>query len=410
MEYVIIGNGPSAIGAVEGIRQKDKTGKITLISDEKYHTYSRPLISYLLENKTDEEKMKYRPEDFYEKNGVSTLLGVKAEKIDKENKTVALSDGRKIKYDKLLAATGSSPFVPQIQGLERVEKHFSFMTLDDAKSLAAACEKENRVLIIGAGLIGLKCAEGIHELVGSIDIVDLSPRILSSILDSDGAMKVQKHLERNGIKFHLSTSVEKFESGEAYLQNKEKIPFDILVTAVGVRPNIALLSEIGAETGKGIIVDKKMKTSLPDIYAAGDCIETFDITAGTRKVLAILPNAYSEGLTAGINMAGGKKSFDSAFPMNAIGFFGLHILTAGTYTDAVYSEDFGETYKKLFCKDGFLTGFILIGNVNKAGIYTSIIRSRTPIKDIDFKLICREPSLAAFSRSYRDEKLGGITE
>ncbi|MGN1095187.1 MAG: NAD(P)/FAD-dependent oxidoreductase, partial [Eubacteriales bacterium] len=154
----------------------------------------------------------------------------------------------------------------------------------------------------------------------------------------------------------------------------------------------------------------KMKTSIPDIYAAGDCIESTDITSGTRKVLAILPNAYSEGHTAGINMAGGKMHFNSAFPMNAIGFFGLHVLTAGTYTEAVYTEDDGENYKKLFCKDGYLTGFILIGNVNKAGIYTSIIRSRTPISEIDFKLICREPSLAAFSRSYRDSKLGGITE
>ncbi|MGN1096200.1 MAG: NAD(P)/FAD-dependent oxidoreductase, partial [Eubacteriales bacterium] len=257
MEYVIIGNGPAAVGAVEGIREKDKLGGITIISDEKYHTYSRPLISYLLEGKTDEERMKYRPDSFYDENGVKTLLGVRAEKIDAEKKHVILSDKSTVKYDKLLIATGSSPFVPKMEGLEGVKNRFSFMSLDDAHALESACESESRVLIIGAGLIGLKCAEGIKERVKSIHVVDLSPRILSSILDSTGAEKMQRHLEKNGISFHLDTSVEKFEDNTALLKNGEKIPFDILVTAVGVKPNISLLKDIGAETNRGIIVGTK---------------------------------------------------------------------------------------------------------------------------------------------------------
>ena len=187
MEYVIIGNSAAAVGAIEGIRLVDGTGTITVVSDEKHHSYSRPLISYLLQGKTDRERMKYRPDGFYTCNGCKTLFGITATRLDSANKSVELDDGSALIYDKLLIATGSSPFVPPMEGLEKVENRFSFMTLDNANALEKVLFSEARVLIVGAGLIGLKCAEGIRARVGKISVIDLAPRILSSILDLDSA-------------------------------------------------------------------------------------------------------------------------------------------------------------------------------------------------------------------------------
>ncbi|HOK81898.1 MAG TPA: hypothetical protein PLA09_03970 [Clostridia bacterium] len=124
--------------------------------------------------------------------------------------------------------------------------------------------------------------------------------------------------------------------------------------------------------------------------------------------MALLPNAYMQGECAGINMAGGEATFDKAIPMNAIGFLGLHIITAGNYVGEVYKGDIKDGYKRLFYSDNKLNGYILIGDVQKAGIYTSLIRERTPLDTIDFGLICERPGLMAFTKETRCQKLGGI--
>ena len=405
LRYVIIGNSAAGIGAVEGIRQTDRQGEITIITNEPHHTYSRPLISYLLRGTTTGEKMKYRGESFYTDNNVKVLYA-NATEIDAKNRQVLLSGDRRIAYDKLLIATGSSPFVPAFTGLDTVKDKFTFMSLDDAGALEKTLDKDKRVLIIGAGLIGLKCAEGILDRVSHITIIDLAPKILSSILDDDGAKMVQNHLESKGMEFKLSSSAKCFEENAVTLENGDRIDFDILVLAVGVRPNTALLNGI-AEIDRGIVINEKSETSVPDIYAAGDCTQTLDVSSGLNRIMALLPNAYMQGECAGINMAGGAKSFDKAIPMNAIGVCGLHIITAGNYTGDAYSEDADGTYKHLFYSDNRLSGYILIGNVEKAGIYTSLIRERTPIDSIDFALVCKNPGLMAFRKEDRQAKLGG---
>ena len=411
MKYVIIGNSAAGIGAVEGIRQVDRQGEITIVSDEPHHTYSRPLISYLLLGKVTEETMKYRSNTFYTDNNVR-LIHAAVTEVDSKRKQAALSDGSRIPFDKLLVATGSSAFVPPLAGLDSVKDKCTFMGLDDAQKLDKMLAQNKRVLIIGAGLIGLKCAEGILDRAEHITVLDLAPRILSSILDDDGAKRVQNHLENKGIEFKLSSSVKRFEKNTAVLENGETINFDILVLAVGVRPNTSLLDGV-AKIARGIVVNEKSETSVPDIYAAGDCTQTLDVSSGQHKIMALLPNAYMQGECAGINMAGrlsaaeGAKTFDKAIPMNAIGFFGLHVITAGHYEGDVYAETAQDNYKRLFYQDNRLNGYILIGNVEKAGIYTSLIRERTPLDTIDFTLICEKPGLMAFTKEVRKIKLGG---
>jgi NAD(P)H-nitrite reductase large subunit len=409
MKYVIIGNSAAGIGAVEGIRQVDKSGEITIITNEPHHTYSRPLISYLLLGKVTEEKMKYRGGSFYSDNNCNLLTNTTVTKIDSGAKKVILADNKQIDYDKLLVATGSSAFVPPFDGLDTVKDKCTFMSLDDAKKLETMLGKDKRVLIIGAGLIGLKCAEGIQDRVKHITVVDLASRILSSILNDDGAKIIQNHLESKGVEFKLAASVKKFEDKKAVFESGETAEFDVLVLAVGVRPNTALLNGI-AKIERGIVVNEKSETSVRDIYAAGDCTQTNDISSGQNKIMALLPNAYMQGECAGLNMAGKADgaAFDRAIPMNAIGFFGLHVITAGNYTGDVYADDGGGNFKRLFYSDNKLNGFILIGNVEKAGIYTSLIRERTPLDTIDFKLVCEKPGLMAFAKEDRKIKLGGI--
>jgi NAD(P)H-nitrite reductase large subunit len=406
MKYIIIGNSAAGVGAVEGIRQIDKQGEITIITNEPHHTYSRPLISYLLLGKVDEEKMKYRDSGFYNDNNCKLLANVTVTGIDAKAKQVALSDNSRVPYDKLLVAAGSSAFVPPFDGLNSVKDKFTFMSLDDAHNLDKALSENKRVLIIGAGLIGLKCAEGIAERVSHITVVDLAPRILSSILDDDGAKVVQSHIESKGVEFKLAASVKKFESNTAILESGDKLAFDVLVLAVGVRPNTALLKDI-ANIERGIIVDNKSQTSALDIFAAGDCTQTLDVSSGQNKIMALLPNAYMQGECAGVNMSGGEKTFDKAIPMNAIGFFGLHMITAGNYTGDMYAQNENGNYKRLFYGDNKLNGYILIGDVDKAGIYTSLIRERTPLDSIDFALVCEKPGLMAFTKEDRMAKLGG---
>ena len=406
--YVIIGNGAAAVGCIEGIRSVDPDGEITVLSKENHHVYSRPLISYYLEGKTDAERMKYRSGDFYDKMKCKVKYGVSASSVSPDDKTVTADDGEKYGYDALCVAAGSSPFVPRFEGLDTVEKKYTFMTLDDATALEKALDKSARVLIVGAGLIGLKCAEGIYERAGQITVCDLADRILSSILDNECAAVVQRQLEEKGIKFMLSDSAVKFDKNTAYMKSGAEVAFDVLVLAVGVRANTELIKQAGGEVNRGIVVDTRLKTSLPDIYAAGDCAEGFDLSIGANRVLAIMPNAYMQGFTAGVNMAGGGRAFDNAVPMNSIGFFGYHIMTAGAYDGEMLEEKSDGALKRFYTKDGYLNGFILLGATERAGIYTSLIRERIPLDTLDFDSLKKFASYSIFSPEIRRKKLGGV--
>ena len=405
--YVIIGGSIAGVSCAAGIRGVDAKGEITLVTSEPTSNYGRPLISYYLEGKTDEARMSWRGADFYEKNRVRALHETAAKAIDPAAHTVALSSGETLSYDALCICTGSAPVCPKFEGLETVPHRQFFTTLADAKALERTVTKETRVLIVGAGFIGLKCAEGLRDRAASVTVCDLAAHAMSASLDADSAPILERHLEQNGVRLLLGNTVARFDGGTAHMQGGEAIGFDVLVIAVGTRPDTALAAAAGCKVNRGVLVGETLRTSLPDIWAAGDCTECLDVTTGEAGVLAVLPMAALQGECAGANMAGKRTVFDRGCKLNSIGFFGLHIMSAGTYADLVYSEVTESGCKKLFAKDGVLTGFILVGDVARAGIYTSLIRERTPLSAIDFDAICREPSLLPFGKDYRAKKLGG---
>lgn len=411
MNYVIIGNGPAAVSCIEGIRSVDKDGRITVISKEAHPAYFRPLISYYLEGKSKAENIGCRSADFYEQNGCEVVYGT-VTSLDKDSKSVTLSDGQEIGYDRLCICTGSSPFVPPMAGLDTVEKKFTFLTIDDAYEIEKAVDENSRVLIVGAGLIGLKCAEGLRDRVQSVTVCDLAPRVLSSILDDECAAIVQKHLEACRIAFSLGNTADHFDGNTAYMKDGSVIGFDVLVLALGVRPNIGFFKEAGGACNRAILVENNMQTSVEAIYAAGDCVEQEDITFGGKRIMALLPNASLGGRTAGVNMAGGDASFDNAVPMNSIGFWGLHMMTAGTYANdggaEMIEKKTEKGVKRFFIKDNKLIGFILIGEVKSAGIYTNLIRNQTDLAEFDLEMLLDQANLIPFGKNTRRKMLGGV--
>lgn len=407
MRYVIIGGSAAAIGCIEGVRSVDKTGEIILITGETEWNYSRPLISYLLEGKTTRDKMWCRPDSFFTRNGVTVKAGVLATALDAGDRTVRLSTGERLAYDRLLAATGSRPFVPPIPGLETVERTFCFQTLSDASALAEALRPESRVLILGAGLTGVKCAEGIRGLCAQIAIADLAPRVLPAVLDDTGAAMVQARMEEKGVRFYLNDSAAAFRGNTARLQSGTELEFDVLVTALGVRPNTQLVADAGGAVDRGILVDGRCATTLPDVYAAGDCAQGYDAVSGEKRMLPLWPNAVLQGETAGINMAGGRADYTQGIALNASGVFGLHMITAGSYEGESFTVQRDGSYKRLVTADGVLKGVIMVGDVSRAGIYTDLIRKKKPLSEIDFDLIRESPQLMAFSQKDRRVQLGG---
>lgn len=407
MRYVIIGGSAAAIGCIEGVRSVDKTGEIILITGETEWNYSRPLISYLLEGKTTRDKMWCRPDSFFTRNGVTVKAGVLATALDAGDRTVRLSTGERLAYDRLLAATGSRPFVPPIPGLETVERTFCFQTLSDASALAEALRPESRVLILGAGLTGVKCAEGIRGLCAQIAIADLAPRVLPAVLDDTAAAMVQARMEEKGVRFYLNDSAAAFRGNTARLQSGTELEFDVLVTAVGVRPNTQLVADAGGAVDRGILVDGRCATTLPDVYAAGDCAQGYDAVSGEKRMLPLWPNAVLQGETAGINMAGGRADYTQGIALNASGVFGLHMITAGSYEGESFTVQRDGSYKRLVTADGVLKGVIMVGDVSRAGIYTDLIRKKKLLSEIDFDLIRESPQLMAFSQKDRRVQLGG---
>lgn len=406
-QYVIIGASIAGVSCIEGIRSVDPEGEITLVTAEASSNYGRPLISYYLEGKTDEARMSWRGSDFYEKNRVTVLHETRAVSVDAQGHAVSLDSGATLAYDALCICTGSAPVCPKFEGLETVPHRQFFTTLGDAKALEQTVTEQTRVLIIGAGFIGLKCAEGVHGRAASVTVCDLADHAMSASLDGESASILERHLEQNGIRLLLGNTVERFDGSTAHMKNGETVEFDVLVIAVGVKPETALAADAGCDVERGVCVDETLRTSVPDIWAAGDCTQCRDITSGAPGVLAVLPMGALQGECAGVNMAGGSKSFDAGMKLNSIGFFGLHIMSAGTYTNLVYSEGAEMNCKKLFAKDGVLTGFILVGDVKRAGIYTALIRERTKLSSVDFEAISRDPTLLPLGRAYRTQKLGG---
>lgn len=413
MRYVIIGNSIAATGCIEGIRRVDTEGEIIVISEEPYSVYSRPLISYWLSGKIGDNDIFYRPGDFYRKNQVKLISGVKATRVDFDGKEVFLETGEGIHYDKLLIATGGKPFVPSIPGPKG--NVFTFSNFDDVKAIDRVIFRGASVVVVGAGLIGLKAAEALVERGCNVTVVELAGRILSSILDEEGAGIVQKEFEKRGVKFFLENSATKVigeEDVEAVeLKSLDTIQANVLIFAIGVVPNVDIFRGTSLRINRGIPVNSRMETNIPDVYSAGDVAEALDMLTGENRVVPILPNAYIEGEIAGLNMAGKITEYPGGFPMNSIGFFDMHIMTAGLLNPSGGMETIKRMeknkriYRKLYIDDGKIAGFMFINSIDRTGIITDLMRKRIDISDFKERLLADNFGFLDLPKEFRKEKI-----
>jgi len=386
MNYVIVGNGVSAIGAIEGIRQHDATGKILIVSDEEVPTYGRPLISYYLSDKIKFDTLPFRPEEFYKKNNVEMRLGSRVLSLDTAAKELVLDCGDKISYDKLLLATGGTPTKLPMPGVDGPGIH-NFTTVAHAEALKELVDKVQKVVVIGAGLIALKAAEGFAEKGVDVTILVRS-RIMRTYFDGTASELIVNHLEKNGITFMQGVNTKEIvRLGDGTIKGVETdqglVEADVVIVAAGVRPNMGLAAQAGIVTEQGIRVDDYLATSDENVFAAGDVAEARDMLTGEFTVRPIWPNAYSQGRYAGLNMAGADKPYSGGLSMNSITYYGLATISVGEtnladaegYETSIHLDRENSVYRKLIFEDDVLVGVILIGEIDAAGFYTSFIKN-----------------------------------
>ena len=419
VKYLIIGNSAGGIGAAEGIRAIDHQGSMDIVADEPYLTYSRPLISHYLAAPGPREKLLYRPVDFYEKNGISTLLGKKVQKIDAVRHTVALTDGAEIDYEKLLLATGGLPIVPRIMGVPG-PRVFTFTTLSDAiaidQFLCTLPQGPISAVVVGGGLIGISVTEALVKRGVKVTIVEMRERVLNTILDEDTSVSAAQALQTAGVNVITGGTVtEVKDSGgdntiTAVLGDGRQIPCHLMIIAIGVVPRVELAVSAGIVVNRGIIVDRHMATSVPDIYACGDAAEAYDFIYDVCRVTPILPNAYLGGKIAGFNMAGAVKEYAGGTTMNSVQYFGLDIVSAGNISPGkdgyeIITNRANGIYRKVILKDKLIVGMIFSGNTERSGITYSLMKDRINVESFKKELVRADFGLSSLPEEIWRTKL-----
>ena len=418
-DYLIVGNSTAAIAAVESLRRHDATRSLAVVSGEPYAAYCAPLISYLLAGKITEEQMCYRPADFYEKMHVTALLGHAVTEIRPEKHEAVLDDGTVLGYGKLLLACGGTPIVPNLPGTD-LGGVFTFTRLADVDRVQGWVQERRALdaVVIGGGMIGVKAAEALEHLGLRTTIVELLDRVLAQALDERGSALALHALEQAGLRVLTGRGATALEGSEGRvsgvrLDNGDLLPAQIVILAIGVRPNVRLGAAAGVAVNRGVLVDDHLRTSLPDVYAAGDVTEGYDALLGEARPVAIWPSAFLQGQVAGANMAGAEQSFDGSVAMNSIQVCGLPTISVGL-TDPDKAEEILEynspdshAYRRLFLRGDRIIGAVFVGDIDRAGIITGLIREGIDVSEFKQKLIGRELGLLSLPKEYRKHKVMG---
>ena len=389
MRYLIIGGSTAGISAVEAIRSVDPTSEIELFSREYTPLYSRVLLSYYIADLLAKEELSFRPLDFFKDNKVTAHLGQKVQMVSPDTKSIQTEDGRDHHYDKLLIATGSSPRLMDIPGADK-KGVFTVRNLEHAQGIVRHLGKTTPVCILGGGLIGMRVGYALSVRGLKVILIITSDRILSQMLDEEASRIVQKAMQEHGTDVKTGRNAVKIVGDESVeeivFDNGEKVDCQMVVIGKGVDPNVDIVPSAHVKVGEGIITDEHMRTNVPDIYAAGDVAETYDICWERMNVNALWPCAFEQGRVAGLNMVGRETKYAGSFRMNSLDIFGLPVISMGItrpegsgYQQVQSSTK--ETYRKLVLKEGRIVGAILVGQIQKAGIITALLKKKINVSD-----------------------------
>ncbi len=389
MDYVILGAGPAGVTAAETLRGIDPTARITVIGAESEpEPYSRMAIPYFIYGKVGEQGTYLRQtKGHYDSLGIRYLVG-RAEGVDTERKQVRLDGGQTIGYDCLLLATGASPIIPRMPGAD-LEGVNTCWTLEDARKILNITEKGSPVVLVGAGFIGSIILEALWLRGCDITVVELAPRMVARMMDEVAGGMLGRWCQSKGVKVLTNTKVDGISPGSGVagsrlvvqLSNGAHVPAALAVLAVGVRSNTGFLEGSDIAVNQGIVVDRFLRTTAPDVYAAGDCCEGLDISTGKPDMLAIQPVAVEHGRLAALNMAGIPTPHRGSLNMNVLdtmglisSSFGLWQGAPGGQTAKLVDEE-GFKYLKLEFDGDRMVGAQCVGLTDHVGMLRGLIQT-----------------------------------
>ncbi|NLL38950.1 MAG: NAD(P)/FAD-dependent oxidoreductase [Clostridiales bacterium] len=356
-KIVIAGGGIAGLSAAQGAREISPDSDIKLICAEKRLTYYRPRICEIFSG-LDPEKLLVKNEQWYKENKIDTIWGTVVH-VDKEDKSVTLDDGSKLEYDKLIISTGAVGNLPKVPGSER-DNVLAMRFISDVDRVR---KYPGKVAIIGGGLLGLEAAWHLSREGRAVTVVDRGSHLLSRQLDSQAAEFFKNICLKAGVQVILNGNLSHIEDGKAVLEDGTEIEAAVVLFAAGIVPSVELGQKTGLEVKRAIVVDDRMQTSLPDIYACGDCAEIDGINRGLWTV------SMAQGLVAGKNAGGGDAVYKAEAPSYSMNAMGTRIWSLGdiSATDGVVETAGEDSFKKLFFSpEGKLVGAILIGDIGKS--------------------------------------------
>ena len=362
MKYLIIGNGPAGTEAAAAIRKHDADGEITVLSASSHLYYYRPkLVEYLCENISIDSFTLFKP-DFYASKNIENKLGVRIKNIVAASHEVIDENGLAYSYDKLLIATGARSFIPPMDGFG-MRGTFSLRSVTDADNMKTFLVPGQKVVIAGAGLLGLESANSIKKIGCDVTVIDNGAYLLSRQLDLTGAGILETMLKAKGLNFIYNDTVAALKGGTTLsavtLKSGEQLEASALLVSAGVRPRIELAKDCGIETDRAIKVNDLMQTSAPDVFAAGDCAEW------NGKNFGLWPIAREQGMCAGANMTGAETTYKGLIPQTVLKITEIDLYSAGEFNagDAeVFSAQGDSFYKKIVVRDKKAIGAIVIGD------------------------------------------------
>ena len=415
MQHIIIGAGPAGVVAAETLRKCDANADIAIIGDEPEPPYSRMAIPYYLIDNVGEAGTYLREPKKHFKDQNIEVVQQRVDKVDTKKKEIKLADGKSRSYDKLLIATGSHPISPPIPGLDLPQVH-SCWTLEDSRNIIKLAQSGSNVVLIGAGFIGCIILEALVKRGVNLTVVETGNRMVPRMLDDKAGGLLEAWCKNQGIDVHTSCSVESIAAGDGdqvdvSLSDGGKLSAALVITATGVKANIDLLEGTGIETDFGVLVNKSMQSSDPDVYAAGDVAQGVDFSTGNQEVQAIQPTATDHGRIAALNMAGQGDEHHGTLNMNVLDTvgliscsFGLWMGVDGGDSTELYNPDEFQ-YINLQFDGNLLVGASAVGKTQHVGVLRGLIESKIDLADWKDRLM-KDPTLVMDAYIGSTQELG----
>ncbi|MDZ7752376.1 MAG: FAD-dependent oxidoreductase [Gammaproteobacteria bacterium] len=384
MDHLIIGTGPAGVNAAETLRDVDPGAMVRLVGDEPEPPYSRMALPYLLMGRIGEAGtyLRERPEHFAERD--IDVVRDRVTRIDPAAHRVTLEGGDSLAYDRLLVATGSSPVSPPIPGVDGPHVS-SCWTLADARAIAAGATKGSRVALIGAGFIGSIILESLAMRGVTLAVIEQGERMVPRMMGPVAGNMLKGWCEARGVAVHTGVAVEAIEEAGVRLGDGTLVAAERVITATGVRPNVGFLDGSGVDTDQGVLVDHHFRTSVDDIYAAGDVAQGLDFSTGGHAVHAIQPTAADHGHLAALNMSGRDAPYEGSLNMNVLDTLGLLSCSFGRWEGVAGGEEAelhspgDHRYLSLQFEDDRLIGAHAVGLIQHVGVLRGLIQRRTPL-------------------------------